>query len=218
MRAALIVGIAASLTGAASAQVVLNDGGGPVPGATHTLNFDTPFVPSGPTAGNAFAGAGFANFTLLGTWTAGSDTITAGSNGSGQSLVSRLGSLSIAGVGEPLDNVAAGGGLEVTLGTPATAFSWLFVDQINMGYQVELFNGATSLGVVNATYGGGTGSFPYPESNVDASGAAFDRVRITFTGFVAGVGFDNFAYVAVPAPASLALLGLGGLVASRRRR
>lgn len=33
-----------------------------------------------------------------------------------------------------------------------------------------------------------------------------------------GIGWDNFNYSFVPAPASLALLGLGGLIGGRRRR
>ncbi len=38
------------------------------------------------------------------------------------------------------------------------------------------------------------------------------------TGNDAGIAIDNFEFSAIPAPASLALLGLGGLVALRRKR
>jgi hypothetical protein len=220
--AAAVVSLLA-LVGAANASVIILDGAGVIPGATNFIDFDSPFVASGPYAGNTWASAGFSNFELTGTWTPGTDTITAASNGSGQSMGSQRGAgtgpgpgaLAIMGVGGAIDNVAAGGGIMVTLASPASGFSWLFVDQINMGYQVELFDGATSLGIAGATY---AGSFPRPASQVNAQGAQFDRVHITFTGAVTGIAFDNFAYVAVPAPASLALLGLGGFVASRRRR
>ena len=212
-----------ALAGASNAAVIIVDGAGVIPGFTNFLDFDNPLVPSGPYPGNTWAAAGFMNLGLTGTWTPGTDTITAASNGSGQSLGSQRGvgtgpgpgNLAIMGVGGAIDNVAAGGGIMVTLASPASGFSWLFVDQINMGYQVELFDGATSLGIAGATY---AGSFPRPASQVHAQGAQFDRVHITFTGGVTGIAFDNFAYVAIPAPASLALLGLGGLVAGRRRR
>lgn len=220
MKSAVALVVVAALCGAANAAVVINDGAGPVASPTSYLDFDTPFVASGPVAGNAFAGF---NFAFLGTWTPGTDTITAGSNGSGQSLGSQRGAgagagpgaLAVMGVGGAIDNVAAGGGLQIGLTSPTTAFSWLFVDQINMAYTVELFDGATSLGTATTTY---AGSFPRPESNVNAAGAQFDRIHVTFNAAVTGIAFDKFGYAAIPAPASLALLGLTTLVAGRRRR
>lgn len=223
MKMTVVCGTLLAIASFASAQVVLSDGAGQIPGATNTLDFDNPFVNSGPYAGNTWAGAGFSDFSFTGTWTPGTDTITAGSNGSGQSLGSQRGAgngpgagvLAVMGVGESIDNVLAGGGLMVTLTSPADGFSWLFVDQINIGYTVELFSGATSLGTAGATY---AGSFPRPANQVHASGAQFDRVHITFNGNVTGVAFDNFAYTAIPTPATLAVLGLAGLGLARRRR
>ena len=224
MQRITVVVVMCAFAGLAQGGVIINDGAGQIAGATHTLNFDTPLVPSGPYAGNTWAAAGFNDFTLTGTWTPGTDTITAGSNGSGQSIGSQRGAgagagpgvLAVMGVGGAIDNVSTGGGIMVTLAQPTTVgFSWLFVDQINMGYAVELFNGATSLGSATATY---AGSFPRPASQVHAEGAPFDRVHITFTANVTGIAFDNFAYVAVPAPASAGLLCLGGMLMGRRRR
>ena len=223
MNVSVVCGTLLAIASFAHAQVVLNDGAGQIPGATNTLDFDVPFVTSGPYAGNTWAGAGFSDFSFTGTWTPGSDTITAGSNGSGQSLGSQRGAgngpgpglLAVMGVGESIDNVTAGGGLMVTLASPADGFSWLFVDQINMAYTVELFNGAVSLGTATTTY---AGSFPRPASQVNASGAPFDRVHITFNTNVTGIAFDNFAYTAIPTPASLAVLGFAGLGLARRRR
>lgn len=59
------------------------------------------------------------------------------------------------------------------------------------------------------------GSLPVGTNNLGGDGNG------TFTGNLAGINFNNFAgdqFVLVPAPGALALLGLGGLVASRRRR
>lgn len=218
MKIALGLAAVAAMAGTAFGAVVINDGAGPVVGATASLDFDTPFVSSGPYAGNTWAGFDFA---LTGDWTAGSDTITASSNGSGQSLASIRaagtgsgpGELGVAGIGESINNSTVGAGLMITLASPATEFSWLFVDQINMGYNVELFDGAASLGTATTTY---AGSFPRPESNVNAMGAQFDRVHITLNNAV-GLAFDNFAYVAIPAPGTLALAAFGVLGLRRRR-
>ncbi|MEZ6233751.1 MAG: hypothetical protein R3B68_06140 [Phycisphaerales bacterium] len=217
MKIALGLAAVAAMAGTAFGAVVINDGAGPVAGATNTLDFDAPFVASGPVAGGVGAGQGFAGLALVGSFIPGTDVINAGSNGSGQSLVSLNNTLAVSGINEGLDGIAAGGGFEVTFSSPATAFSWLFVDQINMGYQVELFNGAASLGTATATYGGGVGSFPFPESQADAMGASFDRAVITFPNGSGGVGIDNLAYVAVPAPGTLALAAFGVLGLRRRR-
>lgn len=222
MKTAAVAGAMFSLVALAQAQVVISDGAGQVAGATHTLDFDAPFVSSGLYPGASWASAGFSDFTLTGNWTPGTDTITAASNGSGQSLGSQRaagtgagpGALAVMGVGGAINNSTIGAGLMITLSGQASDFSWLFVDQIGHGYNVELFNGATSLGSATASY---AGSFPRPASQVHASGAPFDRVHITINN-TAGLAFDNFAYTAIPAPASLAVLGLAGFAMGRRRR
>ena len=71
--------------------------------------------------------------------------------------------------------------------------------------------------VQGPAYGGGVGSFPFPESQADAMGASFDRAVITFPNGSGGVGIDNLAYVAVPAPGTLALAAFGVLGLRRRR-
>jgi hypothetical protein len=224
MRTAIVVWLSigfAGVGGTARADVIILDGAGPIPGATHTLNFDTPPVASGPYAANAWAAAGFSEFAFTGDWTPGTDTITQGSNNSGQSLGSRRaagtgpGSPAVMGLGEPLDDVASAGGLSITLASPATAFSWLFVDQINFAYSVELWSGPTLIGFDDAFYGV---TFPRPECQVNAGGVAFDRVQIIFVTDNTGVAFDNFAYAAVPGPGTLVLLGTGWIAAARRRR
>ncbi len=74
---------------------------------------------------------------------------------------------------------------------------------------IELFNGAVSLGNY-AVVGSGGGTF---------FGAFSDSDVITHATLSNGAyfGIDNVAF-AVPAPGAAALLGLGGLFATRRRR
>ncbi len=191
MRLVLTLAAFAALAAQSGAQVVMTVGSPAAP--DHVLDFDNPFVASGPIASSAstFTAKGIASVALIGAWTGGSDTITAGSNGSGQSLVSQLGVLSVAGIGEQLDGVGAGQGFDIRFTAAVSEFGALFVDQINFNYQVELFAGAASLGVGAFNYGG---SFPAP-GHVWSAGSPFDRITITWPSSTAGVGLDNLAVV-----------------------
>jgi hypothetical protein len=192
----LLLSIGAMSLAATVAQAQINQLVGTPPNATNVLNFDTPLVASGPIASNSsvFTAVGIASVTQFGsTWTIAGDTITAGSNGSGQSLVvtgNTTGVLSVAGIGQALSNTGAGpSGFEVTLAADATEFGVLFIDQINFSYSVELFDNNVSLGVGNFSY---SGSFPAPAHYWTGPGA-FDRIKIAFVGSI-GVGIDNFAF------------------------
>lgn len=191
MRCTFPAAAMAALAAVSSAQVAMTVGSPSAP--DHFLDFDVPFVASGPVASTSsvFSAHGIASVALIGAWAGGSDTITAGSNGSGQSLVSQLGVLSIAGVGGQLDGVGAGQGLEIRFSAPVNEFGALFVDQINFNYLVELFAGAASLGTGAFLYGG---SFPAP-GHVWSVGSPFDRITITWPSVTAGVGLDNLALV-----------------------
>ncbi|MEZ6014477.1 MAG: hypothetical protein R3F49_05145 [Planctomycetota bacterium] len=181
--------LACALATVAQAQV--NQLVGPSLNVTTILDFDNPFVASGPISGTSsvFTSAGITSVTLVGTTTVSGDTMTTGSNVAGQGLVAQNGALAIAGPGEPLDNLAAGAGWDIQLANTATEFQVLFVDQVNMGYQIELFLGATSLGTGAFTYSGG---FPNPPHYWTGTGA-FDRVLITFPSGSGGVGIDEIA-------------------------
>lgn len=189
MRLVLTLAVFAALAATSGAQVVMTVGSPAAP--DHVLDFDNPFVASGPIAGNStsFTANGIASVALIGGWTGGSDTITSGSNSSGQSLVSQLGVLSIAGVGQQLDGVGAGQGFDIHFTAALNEFGVLFVDQINFNYSVELFAGPTSLGVGAFNYGG---SFPAP-GHFWSVGSPFDRIKITWPNATAGVGIDNLA-------------------------
>lgn len=181
----------AALACCASAQVNLFVGNPANP--TYYIDFDNPFVASGAIASTSlvFTASGLASVDAVGTWNVGGDSITAASNGSGQSLVVDSGVLSIAGINQPLDGPAAGAGFDLRLSTLATAVGVLFIDQINFTYQVELFQGANSLGAGNFAY---SGSFPAP-GHYWTSSSTFDRVLITWPTATAGVGIDNLAII-----------------------
>jgi hypothetical protein len=191
MRAFVALFCLCGLPSLANAQINAFTGTPPAP--TFTLDFDNPFVASGPIASNAatFTSAGLTSVTKFGTWTVGTDTITAGSNGSGQSLVSQSGGMAVAGIGQALDNAVSGAGFDFLLAAPATSFGCQFVDQINFNYSIELFSGAVSLGVGNFAY---SGSVPQPPRYWTGPGS-FNRVVLTFTSAASiGVGVDNIQF------------------------
>ena len=188
LAALLGLGLATS----ASAQVI--QGTGPVAGANTFLDFDNPFVASGPISSTApeFTMNGIASVSLVGAWLPGGDTLTGASNVMGQGLVSQNGVLTVGAAGDPLDNAGAGDGFDIVLLGATNDFSVLFIDQVNMNYDVELFSGATSLGVGSFNYAGG---FPNPPHSWSLmSGSSFDRILITFPGGSGGVGLDEFSF------------------------
>ncbi|QDV05334.1 hypothetical protein Poly30_08310 [Planctomycetes bacterium Poly30] len=191
--------LGAALGGAASAQVQFYPGH--IPNPTATIDFDNPFVASGPIASNSavFTGAGISSITPVGAWITGTDLMTIGSNVDGQGLVVAGGVLGIAGPGQPLDNADIGDGFDIVLTTAVDQFEFTFVDQIGMTYEVELFSGATSLGVGTFYY---HNAFPAPPLFFRA-GAPFDRVLITFPNGSGGVGLDFIQLGDGPPPPAL---------------
>lgn len=169
--------------------------GGAPPNATSALDFDAPFVASGPIAANsaAFAGVGITSVSLVGTWTTAGDTLSPGANVAGQALVAHGGALTVAGPNEALDNPTAGAGFDLRLAAPATTFGVAFVDQVGFTYDVELFLGGTLIGNGRFVYGP-TFSFPWPPEYWTCTAGAFDRVVITdtFGGF--GWGIDDLRF------------------------
>jgi len=89
---------------------------------------------------------------------------------------------------------------------------------------IEIFDGGSSLGVVDTI--AGAQSSTWTSNNYDLSaldGVADASIVFTFDGASSNTGnnrLDNVTIsgTAVPAPGAFALLGLGGLVGARRRR
>lgn len=195
----VVPALAVAVATTASAQVQRFVG--PSPNLTIALDFDSPFVPSGPITSMdmAFTSAGITSVTQIAVsgWIAQGDTLTGASNVNGQGLVSDNGIMDIGGPGEPLDSAGPGDGWEIQLAAPVQEFQVQFIDQLGMNYDVELFMGAMSLGVGNFTY---NGTFPSPPDYWRAGGAMFDRVLITFPNGSFGVGLDEFAFGNGPGP------------------
>ncbi len=87
---------------------------------------------------------------------------------------------------------------------------------------IEMFDGATSLGVV-AAYGPGGSWAASTYSLAALDGVANASISFLFNGATSGNGNNRLDNVTIsgdviPAPGALALLGLGGLATARRRR
>jgi hypothetical protein len=208
------------LAGSVMAQPV--EVGGPVGAATGFLDFDNPPVPVGPIAGNSpvFTSVGISNVSLFGSFTTG-DAMGSGVNGN--ALVSTgggAGTLTVQAPGGPMDNLSANSGFRFEFSVPVISFGFVFVDQVNHQVDVTLYSGGMSLGTATFTITSPTGGFPVPPKGwVDAQGRNYDAIEIS-SGAVGdgGWGPDDIWVEAIPAPGSVALLGLGGLLAARRRR
>jgi hypothetical protein len=198
MRYALLPFCALGLAVGAQGQVVRYVG--PSPNLTTALDFDAPPAPAGPIASNSsvFTSAGITSVTLIGTWLAGVDTLTAGSNVNGQSLVSQGGNMmSVAGAGAVVDDPQAGAGFDIVLANLVDEFQCIFSDQVNHNYTIQLFNGATALGTGNFNY---AGAFPNPPHYWRSATQQFNRIRITFPAAVQSIGIDELAFGNGPAP------------------
>ncbi len=99
------------------------------------------------------------------------------------------------------------------IGTATTAGAFIDFGNIGSGIMIEAFDGA-----------GGTGSSLGSASTVTESFISVDAAGIKsvmFSQFGAGGAtylIDHFTFEVVPAPGTLALLGVAGLVSRRRRR
>lgn len=89
---------------------------------------------------------------------------------------------------------------------------------------IELFNGTASLAVIDTILGAQSSTWNANNYNLSLlDGVADARIVLTFDGATSNTGnnrLDNVTIsgTAVPAPGTFALMGLGGLVATRRRR
>jgi len=114
----------------------------------------------------------------------------------------------------------ATGSIDFTFGSSITAIGAFIADSSPLGgFSIEVFSGATSVGLITV------GSRTLPDSFVGiTSTVAFDRARFFSVSTADSWGLDNLqigAAAAVPEPGTYALmlagLGVGGLLARRRR-
>jgi uncharacterized protein (TIGR03382 family) len=195
MKSVLVAAVAASLAGVAQAQTFVNwasfgDGSGPV------------LVGGGisVTATAVGGGSGLVNWT--------STPVLAGATGLG---VRGGGSdFSLDRDGEVLDFAFPGLVTGVRFGI------WDVDPPGNVEFSFEAFQGGSSIG---------TFAVPALSSNPEirdftalAGGQAFSRVRIFITSTPAPIGILITSTEYIPAPGALALLGVAGIAAARRRR
>ncbi len=191
----------------ASAAVTVARTAAPAPTYSTTLNFDEP---GGPTGANV----------PVNSWASiGLSVLDSGAGGGGF-----VGNLNGTFPWLPNNNVWAGAfGAFMTFSTDLTEFSTQTWDSgapgpFGGGFAVVALDSGVE--VANQFYPdvawGGLGD---TWINITTSGGStFDEVRILGFGFPPETYLDNMSWNAVPAPGALALLGLAGIVARRRRR
>ncbi|MCU0500605.1 MAG: PEP-CTERM sorting domain-containing protein [Anaerolineae bacterium] len=175
------------------------------------LNFES--LSTGPisTTDPYFTSIGISSVSVANGTSAGDALDT---NTDGKALASVRGSLSVVGVGDPIDNGTSGGNplFTINFANPQTLFGYSHIDQTG-NFPVTFYLGATQVD-----------SFVFSPSSsapVYLQAASFDRVTIgQEAGFTGGFALDNITINGAPEPGTLALLGLGlaGLAASRRRK
>lgn len=91
---------------------------------------------------------------------------------------------------------------------------WVKVEGLQSGAAVEMIQEYT-MGLTNTGYGN------WIDQSFDFNSGSYDSVRLTFDSggsIYKYYRFDNVSMDVVPEPATMALLGLGGLASLRRRR
>lgn len=202
--------IAASVVGtAANAGFTIIQSASAQPTYANVLNFDAPGSPTGDCAANAFAGFGV------------SSLIGGASPGAFVSQANTTPGLGWLGTG----NVAYGSfGLYMQFSSAVSELSVQYWDTSGPG---SFFGGGAAIvlklgGVEVENYYINNPSFSptgKPWFNITSSGGStFDEIDFVGFGFPADAYIDNVSWTSVPAPASAAVLGFGGIVLARRRR
>lgn len=207
-----MIAAGAAMSGAqAVAQVTITQGNS-APSYATTLNFDEP---GGPVSNPIFS-------SLPNTSWQGTHGIILDS----QDSVQRVGVYGAA-TGNPwlpANNTFMGGfGMNVTFDQGVTEFSLQHWDNsgpggpFGGGFRIDIYDGAAAVGSLFGTPAWGSNDNSWIDL-VAGAGTSFDRVEISGFGSSPMVFADNMSWNTVPAPGSLALMGLGGLIATRRRR
>lgn len=195
--------VAAAMTSAAVADITITQAASGTTYST-TLNFDEAGGPVGSgLANDAFASTGLADM-------AAGD----GNNVVGDFVEPWIGT----------DNAFFGNfGIFMTFDTDLTSFSAQVWDPsgppgpIGGGLGIFVFNDGTE--VANSFITPSWGFVGDEWIDISATdGMVFDEIRLVGFGFTATTYADNLSWNAVPAPSGLALIGLTGCIAGRRRR
>lgn len=175
-------------------------------GATYatTLNFDESGGPTGVVAPDSWAGIGLADMQA----------------GDGTPIVDDWGSIVGPWIGDG-NSFFGNFGVFMTFGDDLTNFSGQVWDPSGAppfgGAGIFVFdNGVEVTNMFIEPAWGGIGDSWIDISATD--GMVFDEIRILGFGFDPSTFVDNLSWNSVPAPGSLAILGCGGMMFSRRRR
>lgn len=179
-----------------------------LPSPTYTLDFDEIGAPSpGAVSGtdSYFTSNGISRVARIGTFIAGSDTLSVGARRNALGSISRReDSLAVVAPFGALDTVTIGAGFDFSFTDPISAFQIRLVDEENFTIKVELLLGVSSVGTMDF-------SIPYAANQSHASnryfsesgGALFDRFKLTHVSPIpdnsGGWGVDNLALL-VPEP------------------
>jgi len=183
------------LSTTASAQIDLYIN--PSPNPSTTVDFDNPPATLGPIASNDmyFTMQGVASVDVLGTWTAAGDVLS--TNVFGQSLTITGGALTVSQLNDPMDNPAAGAGVDIRLNQAWDEIGVFPTDQTGFTFEAELFNGMTSLGTVQ-------GQFPANTTGVYFRGSMkADRLVFTDVNGGGGWGIDDIRFGDGPPPGGM---------------
>jgi hypothetical protein len=199
--AAIVIAMAASF---ASADITISQSADPASTYATTLNFDEPGGPTGVVAPDSWAGIGLVDMQA----------------GDGTPNVNEWGNIVGPWIGEG-NSFFGNFGVFMTFGDDLTNFSGQVWDPSGAppfgGAGIFVYNdGAEIANLFIEPAWGGIGDSWIDVSATD--GMVFDEIRIVGFGFDPSTFVDNLSWNAVPTPSGLAVLGLGGIVMSRRRR
>lgn len=207
----LVSGIAALALAAGLAQ-----GAGP----TFTIDFDKDSagvnIPNGSTIANQYLGWGVKftpNAYSGGTWATNTDmTATSTDVGGGYTAVHKQVLHSFGGwLNEDNDP-----SIRVDFASPIDSLSVTFIGDFDNLSEVDLFDGSGNFITFGLVSGSGSDKVV---SFTGLSGLGVVSIGAILPGWFGDwVGVDDIKFSYVPAPASVGLLGLGALVAGRRRR
>ncbi|MBS0187620.1 MAG: hypothetical protein JSS51_06095 [Planctomycetes bacterium] len=201
---------AAALASNAGAAFTVTQSAAAAPTYAHTLNFDEPGTPTGEVPANAFTSYGVASLytgenasasyitqanTTPGYGWLGTGNVCAGAYGVFMKFSGEVSQLSVQYWDDSGPGSFFGGGAAIVLLKNDVEVSFTFLNSPAFSPTAK----------------------PWFNITGDA-GDSFDEIRFVGFGFFPTAYIDNVSWTSVPSPAGACLLGLAGLMGSRRRR